>query len=314
MLVEDRGAPALEPQAAPRAASLLLHCLAVALLVCIAAGATLYLYWAFNDVVSSHRRHMNAAAYDAQQFFDQREALLRSLSASAVRNVGSEHLDDALAHTGAAPQVEVLPLQEADGAYDWALVLTRRDLHRVALARTKVVYSSPRQASTLRMAARDQVALAPIPADTQAWLSRTLANVTLRPSATGQTRIIWLHPPQDTDKRLFLFTPLDPVEPEAGWIGLEVQGVESAVDTPQAGAGNYVLFEVKLSTDAVLFAYIGGVNAFLGPVLGASILTFLSQTLADITRSWLLYQGVLARPSRCASAGWPTGCRAPRCR
>jgi len=44
-----------------------------------------------------------------------------------------------------------------------------------------------------------------------------------------------------------------------------------------------VLFEVKLSTDAVLFAYIGGVNAFLGPVLGASILTFLSQTLADIT-------------------------------
>ncbi|MCY1535773.1 urea ABC transporter, permease protein UrtC [compost metagenome] len=58
-------------------------------------------------------------------------------------------------------------------------------------------------------------------------------------------------------------------------------------------AGNYVLFEVKLSTDAVLFAYIGGVNAFLGPVLGASILTFLSQTLADITRSWLLYQGIL---------------------
>ena len=150
MLVEDRGVPALEPQAAPRAASLLLHCLAVALLVCIAAGATLYLYWAFNDVVSSHRRHMNAAAYDAQQFFDQREALLRSLSASAVRNVGSAHLDEALAHTGAAPQVEVLPLQEADGAYDWALVLTRRDLHRVALARTKVVYSSPRQASTLR--------------------------------------------------------------------------------------------------------------------------------------------------------------------
>ncbi|KAG1316667.1 hypothetical protein G6F63_015976 [Rhizopus arrhizus] len=91
------------------------------------------------------------------------------------------------------------------------------------------------------MAARDQVARAPIPADPQAWLSRTLANVTLRPSATGQTRIIWLHPPQDTDKRLFLFTPLDPVEPEAGWIGLEVQGVESAVDTPQAGAGHYVL-------------------------------------------------------------------------
>ena len=77
--------------------------------------------------------------------------------------------------------------------------------------------------------------------------------------------------------------------------------------------------------------HIGGVNAFLGPVLGASILTFLSQTLADITRSWLLYQGILfvlvmlfvpdglvglvqraARSLR--ERGWPTGCRAPPCR
>ena len=63
-------------------------------------------------------------------------------------------------------------------------------------------------------------------------------------------------------------------------------------------------------------------------MLGASILTFLSQTLADITRSWLLYQGILfvlvmlfvpdglvglvQRAARCcASADWPTGCRAP---
>ncbi|WP_434643822.1 hypothetical protein [Achromobacter piechaudii] len=90
MLVEDHGAPALEPQAAPRAASLLLHFLAVALLVCIAAGATLYLYWAFSNVVSNYRRHMNAAAYEAQHFFDQRESLLRAISASAVRNTNQD--------------------------------------------------------------------------------------------------------------------------------------------------------------------------------------------------------------------------------
>ncbi|WP_191578814.1 branched-chain amino acid ABC transporter permease [Achromobacter insolitus] len=70
-------------------------------------------------------------------------------------------------------------------------------------------------------------------------------------------------------------------------------GIAGGLQALNIEAGNYVLFEVKLSTDAVLFAYIGGVNAFLGPVLGASILTFLSQTLADITRSWLLYQGIL---------------------
>ena len=70
-------------------------------------------------------------------------------------------------------------------------------------------------------------------------------------------------------------------------------GIAGGLQALNIEAGNYVLFDVKLSTDAVLFAYIGGVNAFLGPVLGASILTFLSQTLADITRSWLLYQGIL---------------------
>ena len=108
-------------------------------------------------------------------------------------------------------------------------------------------------------------------------------------------------------------------------------GIAGGLQALNIEAGNYVLFDVKLSTDAVLFAYIGGVNAFLGPVLGASILTFLSQTLADITRSWLLYQGILfvlvmlfvpdglvglvqraARSLR--ERGLPTGCRAPPCR
>ncbi len=46
-------------------------------------------------------------------------------------------------------------------------------------------------------------------------------------------------------------------------------GIAGGLQALNIEAGNYVLFEVKLSTDAVLFAYIGGVNAFLGPVLGA---------------------------------------------
>src|SRR5690606_13551057 len=42
-------------------------------------------------------------------------------------------------------------------------------------------------------------------------------------------------------------------------------GVAGGLQALNIEAANYVLFEVKLSTDAVLFAYIGGVNAFLGP-------------------------------------------------
>jgi ABC-type branched-chain amino acid transport system, permease component len=70
-------------------------------------------------------------------------------------------------------------------------------------------------------------------------------------------------------------------------------GIAGGLQAMNIEAANYVLFEIKLSTDAVLFAYIGGVNTFLGPVLGAAVLTFLSHTLSDLTRSWLLYQGIL---------------------
>ena len=43
----------------------------------------------------------------------------------------------------------------------------------------------------------------------------------------------------------------------------------------------------------VLNTYIGGVNVFLGPVLGAALMTFFGNAASDLTQSWLLYQGLL---------------------
>lgn len=58
-------------------------------------------------------------------------------------------------------------------------------------------------------------------------------------------------------------------------------------------AANYVLLEGTLSAAAVLNAYIGGVGAFLGPALGAALMTFFGYAVSDLTQSWLLYQGIL---------------------
>ena len=58
-------------------------------------------------------------------------------------------------------------------------------------------------------------------------------------------------------------------------------------------AANYVLFDMHYSAEVVLNAYIGGVNVFLGPALGAAVMTFFGYAVSDLTRSWLLYQGVL---------------------
>ncbi|MFD4837474.1 ATP-binding protein [Achromobacter sp. NPDC058515] len=246
MLVDDRDALSLDPQAAPRTASLLLHFLAAALLACIAAGATLYLYWAFSNVVSTYRRQMNAAAYEAQLFFDRREALLRSISASAVLNARRISFADAPSYLDASRQVEVLPLQEEPAAFDWALILTHRDLYDIAQAKSGLVYSSMRHARTVRIAADGEPAPPAIAAHTQQWLASTLAKIKTQNQADGQAPIVWLHAPRDDSARqLFLYTPLDLANPQAGWLGLEVAGVDAAVDLSRETGGSYVLLDEK---------------------------------------------------------------------
>jgi len=66
--------------------------------------------------------------------------------------------------------------------------------------------------------------------------------------------------------------------------GLQVLSNESA---------NYVVFDPALSAAAVLNTYIGGVQVFLGPAFGAALMTFFGYAVSDLTRSWLLYQGLL---------------------
>lgn len=244
MLVDDRDALSLELQAAPRTASLLLHFLAVALLACIAAGATTSLYWTFSHAVSTYRGYMNAAAYRAQLFFDRREALLRSLSASAVRNLRGISAEDIPAYLGATQQVEVLPLQEDAATFDWALILTRRDLRDIALAGTRLVYSSARHARTQRPAMQGQPVPPAIAAQTQQWLANTLPAIQARHRPRGQAPIIWLHAPQqDAAPQLYLYTPLDHTDPQSGWVGLEVTGVDVAVDLTRSTGGSYVLYD-----------------------------------------------------------------------
>lgn len=58
-------------------------------------------------------------------------------------------------------------------------------------------------------------------------------------------------------------------------------------------AVNYSVLDVTLSTGVVLNTFIGGVNVFLGPALGAALMTFFGNAVSDLTRSWLLYQGIL---------------------
>jgi len=58
-------------------------------------------------------------------------------------------------------------------------------------------------------------------------------------------------------------------------------------------SANYVLFGMSYSADVVLFSYIGGIGTFIGPAVGAAAMTLFGFAVSDLTRQWLLYQGLI---------------------
>jgi branched-chain amino acid transport system permease protein len=70
-------------------------------------------------------------------------------------------------------------------------------------------------------------------------------------------------------------------------------GVAGSLQALSNEAANYAVFDAGVSATVVLNSYIGGVGSFLGPTLGAAIMTFFGYAVSDATQSWLLYQGIL---------------------
>lgn len=70
-------------------------------------------------------------------------------------------------------------------------------------------------------------------------------------------------------------------------------GVAGGLLAMSAETANYNIFTTHVSAQVVLYTFVGGSGVFLGPVLGASLLTLFGFLASELTRSWLLYQGVI---------------------
>lgn len=70
-------------------------------------------------------------------------------------------------------------------------------------------------------------------------------------------------------------------------------GVAGALLAVSNETANYSLFSVHVSAQVVLHTFVGGSTVFLGPVVGACVLTLFAFLVSDATRSWLLYQGLI---------------------
>jgi branched-chain amino acid transport system permease protein len=56
---------------------------------------------------------------------------------------------------------------------------------------------------------------------------------------------------------------------------------------------NYSSLSMGASSAVILHTFVGGSSMFLGPVLGAGLFTLLGSVVTDLTKNWLLYQGLL---------------------
>ena len=70
-------------------------------------------------------------------------------------------------------------------------------------------------------------------------------------------------------------------------------GIAGALLAIAKESSNYELFGPAYSSSVVLQTFIGGAGTFFGPAFGAAIMTFFARVTSDLTRSWLLYQGLI---------------------
>jgi branched-chain amino acid transport system permease protein len=70
-------------------------------------------------------------------------------------------------------------------------------------------------------------------------------------------------------------------------------GIAGALQATSNEVANYSLFSSHVSAQVVLYTFVGGSIVFFGPLLGAVIFTLFAYLISDLTRSWLLYEGLI---------------------
>ncbi|ABR91228.1 hybrid two-components system response regulator and sensor kinase [Janthinobacterium sp. Marseille] len=225
---------------APTVPTILLKFLAMALLLCILAGTALYLYWRLNNVVSTHRRQMNAAAYSAQLYFDQREALLHSIQNSAVLRKDAPRPKQDVADS---KDVTTIPFPAQEDGSKWVLLLTERDTSAITNANTRLIYATRQPAAKmLSIWPEDQQKSGLDDLQSQLIL-QALNDVGSSGEQFLSQKMMWLYVPGKMHDSLYIFSLLDPSRPASGWLGLELRNIVGGIDLSSIHGSSYVLLD-----------------------------------------------------------------------
>ncbi len=215
--------------------NMLLHLFAIALIGCSLFAAFTYIYSVTTNRISVYRSHLNMGAYKAQFFLDQREALLRSIAATAIH---TNSLPPLRATTN-GPQLTRLPLPHLGKATSWELLLTQRYFKAIKRSGKRLIYSPP---SPLPAFALEQKA-----DNSYQWTPLEQGSIsgprTINGFPSRSPPVIWLRQPDGDGERLIVYAPVDRTDDSYGWIGLELQDLHHTLQLEEPPETSYALLD-----------------------------------------------------------------------
>ena len=212
----------------PEAARRLLRIFATVLLIGILSGVYTFLLSTFNNDISQRRGYMSSAIAEAHTFFTNREALLESLSLSAVRRPSKTPV-----YTF-SPEEQHLQLGDSPDN-QWSIWLTTRMREYLKAKQLNLLYvnAGPTPQVTRLYDATTQVL--PI---SKCLLNRLKAVQHGDPSTLNE---IWLSDRTEGHSHLYIFIRLDERDPESGWLGMEMESREVSSALSDKSAGEFMM-------------------------------------------------------------------------
>ncbi len=225
----------------------LLRLFMFSLLLCILVIAGFVIQWSLNETLSNYRRQMNAAAFNAQQFFNQRESLLKAISSSAIRTNDDRLSSSSHNFLTSNEQLRVLPFGSATEPR-WALVLTARDLIEIDKTHSQLLYLAPERGlvSTLYEPMDSNPDTHSGSASNTPWLKllnqRAAQNLlTQHPGA----RTLWYWTGANANRQVYLLRPVDEHQASEGWLGVELTDIDRALAPLGLHQGKYLLYDAE---------------------------------------------------------------------
>lgn len=213
----------------PIAARNLLRLFAITLVAGFYIGAYGYMRMTLNEEISSRRRYMNEAIFNAQDFFVSRQTLLKSLGLSTVRHAGSSGGEAYIP----GEEVHVF-LRQPSGT--WSLWLTPRMLDFLRTKQTSLLYVPHALDGPVQWLFSQPQRPPLVP---NAVLQR-LRGSTGEP---GQEQILLADAGDEKSPPLYIFIAMDERDRASGWLGLEVEGSQLLAALAHEQAGDFQLVD-----------------------------------------------------------------------